>query len=523
MMGRRRWLGVLLATLLAVAALPLPALAEAPSSGRDVLLAGVYSDQWEASHDVNGLSTASGKRVSLVGTFHRLLESEQGWEGTTDWRLEQAWAARATPLANLEIVVPAAEIAAGAHDLEITAWARRVEDWLGKGGGRSLLIAPMQEMNGDWVPYGMDPENFKIGYRRIVDIFRQQGIDETEVRWVFAPNAWSVWPYRIADYYPGDDVVDLVGVSVYNFGQAVGRWTTVEEAFGSALDELRTIAPFKPFLVTQVGSSTAGGDRDAWLRDLFATAAADPNIVGLVYFNFLKETDWKLWDGAALARGWQDGVRQKTTVYRWPLTSWFRPGPLRFTPYTGTFADDDMLSFQQDIEWLVEKRITQGCDTRLFCPGQPVTREQLATFMVRALDLPPAGRDYFTDDAGSTHEGDINALAAAGLTSGCGPGIFCPLAVVDRQQLAGLLARAVQLPPATGSWFGDIAGSPFEADINALAAAGVTGGCGPNAFCPTSQVHRQELAALLRRSIETTEPVIATPIQIRMWGRVRPY
>jgi hypothetical protein len=497
---RQGLIGALLLALFCTI-IPHPALAtsEAPSSGQDVLLAGLYSDQWQSGADLEGLARASGKRVSLTGTFHHLHESEEGWEGTTDYLLEQAWSAQTTPVANLEVKVSAAAIASGIHDAEIAQWASRVKGWLDKGGGRSLLIAPMQEMNTSWVPYGMDPAGFRTGYRRIVEIFRGLAIDETEVRWVFAPNGWSKAPYRMSDYYPGDDVVDLVGVSGYNFGSQVGRWSSVYEAVGGALAEIRSFAPLKPYLIAQVGSSTAGGDRDAWIRDLFQLASRDSNVVGVVYFNFMKETDWKLWDGADLAAGWRDGMQMATTVHAWPLSGWFKPGPLAFTPHRGTFIDDDRLPLQEEIEWMARRGITQGCDLQRFCPYQPATREQVASFLVRALRVPSSSTDHFTDDDGSSHEPDNNALFAAGIVVGCAPQQFCPGHFVTRQQVAVILARALDLPPAAPDRFADAQG--YEADIGAVAAAGISQGCDVDRFCPWAAVNRQQMAAFLRRSI----------------------
>lgn len=480
--------------------------AGAPAHGRDVLLAGLYSDQWHAGIDLVGLGTAGGKRISLTGTFHHLWESENGLDNT-DFILEQAWTAQTTPVANVEIMVRASEIAAGTYDAEIARWAGRVKSWTDKGGGRSLLIAPLQEMNGNWVPYGMDPEGFKAAYRRFVEISRSVGLDETKVRWVFAPNAWSVTPYRTADYYPGDDIVDFVGISIYNFGAAVGRWTGIWDSGLAVLDELRGFAPYKPFLITQVGSSTSGGDRDAWLRDLFQAAAQDPNVVGFVYFNFNKETDWKLWDGTNVAAGWRDGMSLEATVHVWPLRAWFRPGPLQFSPYLGRFADDDTLGIQADVEWLAERGIVAGCTERQFCPNQWVSREQLATLLVRALDLPQSEQDFFVDDNGSPHEADINALAGAGVAHGCGTDAYCPQVLVSRQQLAGILAPALRLPQSAPTRrFSDIADSVHAAEISALVEAGITSGCQPDMFCPWGAVTRQEIVTLLRRSLRVITP-----------------
>ena len=85
-----------------------------------------------------------------------------------------------------------------------------------------------------------------------------------------------------------------------------------------------------------------------------------------------------------------------------------------------------------------------GCGPRRFCPGADVTRAQIAQFLVRALKLPTTTTDYFDDDDGKTGESSINALARAGLTSGCGPRRYCPTAPVTREQMAALLYRSLR-------------------------------------------------------------------------------
>ena len=72
----------------------------------------------------------------------------------------------------------------------------------------------------------------------------------------------------------------------------------------------------------------------------------------------------------------------------------------------------------------------------------------MATFLVRALDL-PAGTATFEDIAGSVHAANISALATAGITKGCNPAdgntMFCPTSPVTREQMATFLARALDL------------------------------------------------------------------------------
>ena len=70
----------------------------------------------------------------------------------------------------------------------------------------------------------------------------------------------------------------------------------------------------------------------------------------------------------------------------------------------------------------------------------------MASFIARAMKLPAATKDYFTDDNGKTHEADINRIAEAGLTNGCAPGLYCRNDSVSRAQMAGFLVRALDLP-----------------------------------------------------------------------------
>ncbi len=107
----------------------------------------------------------------------------------------------------------------------------------------------------------------------------------------------------------------------------------------------------------------------------------------------------------------------------------------------------------------------------------------MAAFLNRALSLPATTLDFFTDDNGSVFEGDVNRLAAAGITKGCNPpdnSTYCPDASVTRGQMAAFLVRGFGYTnPGTGNLFTDDDGSVFEDDIDKLGTAGVTKGCNP--------------------------------------------
>ena len=82
----------------------------------------------------------------------------------------------------------------------------------------------------------------------------------------------------------------------------------------------------------------------------------------------------------------------------------------------------------------------------MFCPSDTVTRAQMASFLVRALEeLAADDNDYFTDDNGNTHEANINALRGGGVTMGCNAEgtLFCPSDTVTRAQMAAFIHRAL--------------------------------------------------------------------------------
>jgi hypothetical protein len=164
------------------------------------------------------------------------------------------------------------------------------------------------------------------------------------------------------------------------------------------------------------------------------------------------------------------------------------------------FSDIGGSKFYPDILWLVEAEITAGCSSTRFCPTGLVSRGQMASFISRALDLPATNRDYFDDDDGNKHESNINRFAGDDLTTGCETRRYCPSGLVSRAQMATFLARALGLPATTRDYFDDDDGSPHEANINRVAAAGITAGCGDGRFCPDGIVTRGQMAAFLHRA-----------------------
>ena len=181
------------------------------------------------------------------------------------------------------------------------------------------------------------------------------------------------------------------------------------------------------------------------------------------------------------------------------------PAPVYETlPVSGFWDVPDGARFVDDIAWLAAEGITRGCNPPWrddFCPDRTLTRAEAAAMLSRALDLPPGPVDAFTDDEGSSLEADINALAAAGITRGCSPSMFCPHRRLTRAEMAAFTARALALPFVEGDPFTDDDGHRHERDIERLAAVGITRGCSPTTFCPDQSIPREQAAAFLHRAL----------------------
>jgi hypothetical protein len=166
--------------------------------------------------------------------------------------------------------------------------------------------------------------------------------------------------------------------------------------------------------------------------------------------------------------------------------------------------------FYAFVENLFHNGITGGCADGQYCPATPVTRAQMAVFLLKARYgssyVPRAcSPGIFQDVACPSPFADwIEELFQGGITGGCGPGVYCPDAPVTRAQMAVFLLKtrgglAYAPPPCTGSVFADVpcAGGAFDPWIEDLANRGITGGCGGGNYCPGSANNRGQMAAFL--------------------------
>lgn len=179
----------------------------------------------------------------------------------------------------------------------------------------------------------------------------------------------------------------------------------------------------------------------------------------------------------------------------------------------GPFVDVDGAVEESSVAALWEAGITSGCGPWMFCPEEPVSRSETAALLVRTLGLAPVAPPVELADATvSPFSGEIGALVDAGISAGCTEDAFCPTANVTRGQLATMVARALDLPPSDADPFVDDDGSVHEAGIERLAAAGIVLGCDPNRFCVHRPVTRAELAVVLTRAFGLVPPSVMPTI-----------
>jgi hypothetical protein len=177
------------------------------------------------------------------------------------------------------------------------------------------------------------------------------------------------------------------------------------------------------------------------------------------------------------------------------------------------FADIAPSSHREAIECAAWWGVVNGFSATSFVPDGNITRAQVASMIARALraagvDLPTDAPDAFPDDNGSIHEADINALADAGVILGQPDGNFNPSGDVSRAQVASMVARAYLVAAGTAlaagpEAFTDDAGSVHEADINAVAAAGWVNGVGGGLFNPDGNATRAQFSSIIARMLST--------------------
>ena len=171
--------------------------------------------------------------------------------------------------------------------------------------------------------------------------------------------------------------------------------------------------------------------------------------------------------------------------------------------------------FYEFVEILAANGVTGGCQPGYYCPDNPVTRAQMAVFLLKAKFgsshvPPPATGAVFGDVAANAFAAAwIEELASLGVTSGCGGGNYCPGSTVTRRQMSTFLLKTKlgsgHVPPAAAGVFADVPmGDAFASWIEELYADEITGGCltNPLRYCPSQPNTRGQMAVFLVKTFD---------------------
>ena len=295
---------------------PVPTLAPPPAP---VMLS---REQVVRSHDLFGLYTKESP--FFMGEFDALEASVgrdanvsgyfQSWD--TPFRADatrSAWARGEIPMLTWESQLDVgegtanqpdysnAQIVAGRHDAYIRQYAADIT-----ANGQTVVLRFDHEMNGIWYPWaegrkldgptntrqptnGNAPGSYVQMWRHVHDIFEAEGANE-HVVWMWAPNRIDRLgsPDRSVDFlqslYPGDDYVDMVGISGY-LRNGFDPGTTYEDVFGATLAQLADVAPTKPVVLAEVGAAQAVSTKSVYVESFLRGAAADGRVAGFVWFS----------------------------------------------------------------------------------------------------------------------------------------------------------------------------------------------------------------------------------------------
>jgi lysophospholipase L1-like esterase len=152
-------------------------------------------------------------------------------------------------------------IIAGEFDGDLRAWAEGAKTF-----GSPLIVQYGTEVNGDWNPwsakynggFSIGPERFRMAFRHIVEVMRAEGAGN--ITWAFHLNGEN-WPgdeprNNAGAYYPGDDVVDWIGFSIYqNYGNSDSLCRDLNALLTAREAELGDTAKRKPLFLFELGTN----------------------------------------------------------------------------------------------------------------------------------------------------------------------------------------------------------------------------------------------------------------------------
>jgi hypothetical protein len=225
-----------------------------------------------------------------------------------------SWASQSTPAKLSQPDFQLSDVLEGHHDAYIREWAEGARDW-----GHPFFLRFNWEMNGNWFAWhegvnGNQPGEAVAVWRHVHNIFTEVGADN--VTWVWCPNIDPAGKMRdLASLYPGDEYVDWTGLDGYNWGTNPARpdkWRSFDELYRETYDEITTtIAPGKPLIISEIGSTEHGGSKAEWIADTIQSVTTEyPQVRGFLWFEKYDDgMDWPIETSSASAEAFAAGIQ----------------------------------------------------------------------------------------------------------------------------------------------------------------------------------------------------------------------
>ena len=272
----------------------------------DYLYIGAFADYGQKENVVN---------QNKIETFETLIEKRIAWAYVTnDWtdgirypreNIKTIWENEQVPFIRFlprsdqgqndtkaDLIYSLQNIIDGRFDDDFRIWANE-----SKKDNIPLLIDFGVEMTGNWMPwsgvyngagttttygdldYPDGPERFRDAYRHIIDIFKEEGANH--ITWFFHPDIqripdveWNSAKY----YYPGDDYIDWIGLSIYGALHATDKMKVFSDSLQKGYPYILELSDAKPIALLEFG--VADGEKDeskkAWLEDAFSSILDNP-------------------------------------------------------------------------------------------------------------------------------------------------------------------------------------------------------------------------------------------------------
>ena len=224
-----------------------------------------------------------------------------------------SWSSQSIPSSLGEPDFQLGDVIDGTYDSYIREFAEDARDW-----GHPFFLRFDWEMNGNWFSWsegvnGNQSGEFVAAWRHVHDIFSSVGA--TNATWVWCPNVDFQNDFQdLSTLYPGDAYVDWTGLDGYNWGTNPAkpdRWRSFDELYSSTYQRIvNTIAPSKPLLIGEIGSTEFGGSKASWISEaLAAIPARYPKIRGLLWFDTFDDgMDWPIETSASATAAFASGI-----------------------------------------------------------------------------------------------------------------------------------------------------------------------------------------------------------------------